>query len=167
MPNCNFNGCFSGSYYPRRVFTSNCNTGACSGARIINPAVPLEFAVFKLVDPVVVSSEDNIPVSREVFSGTAVTDGGNGEVELTAGSYRVSYNVLSEIPDNGEVRTILQLNDVDISTTESVVSGSAGEEFSLSNQTILTLTEAQILTLVNNTDQPVNIISANISVNKL
>ena len=167
MPNCNFNACFSGPGYPRSVFTCNCNTGACSGARVVNPDVPSQFAVFTLNAETLIESGEVIPVSRGVFSGTAITDGGEGRINLTAGAYRISYNALAEIPAGGEVRAALFLDDALIPTTESVATGGVADEVSLSNQIIVNLEESGVLTVVNTTGESVNFLTTNVSVDKL
>ena len=166
MPNCNFNGCFTGPNYPRRIFTCNCNNQGCGGGRVVNPTVPIEFAVFKSED-VSVDGGQVIPVVLTDSSGTAITDGGSGEVSLTAGTYRVSYNTTFEIPEGTQVGTVLALDGTAISTTESIVTGTAGQVSSTSNQIIITVTGNQVLTLVNSTGERVNFISVNLSVDKL
>ena len=167
MPNCNFNSCFSGNSYPRQIFTRRCKTGSCSGGRIVNPDVPVQFAVFTLNTATSVESGEVVPVTRTSFGGTAISDGGNGKIDLTAGVYRISYNATAVMANGGEVRTILEFDGVAVSTTESVLSGSAGEETSLSNQIILNLEEAGTLTLVNSASESVNILTANVSIDKL
>ena len=166
MPNCNFNGCFVRRNYPRQIFTCNCGNQRCGGGRVINPEIPAEFGVFE-VEGVTVDSGANIPLTQTNLSGTAITEGGGGQVNLTAGNYRVSYNALFVVPNAGQVRTVLRLDGVNISTTESVITDTAGQQNSVSNQIIITVTGNQVLTFVNFSEDAVEFLSANLSIDKL
>ena len=165
MPNCNFNGCFSGPSTPRRIFTRSCNS-SCSVGRVVNPQDVLQYAVYKQEEPSEVASGEVIPLARSHGSGTAIS-GAGPQVNLTAGTYRILYNALATLPDSDSVSTILRLDNVDVSTTQSVVSGNPGEDGSLSNQIILNLENAGVLTLINNSATSVEFLTENLSVDKL
>lgn len=167
MPNCNFNGCYTGPNYPRGVFTRNCNNVSCGRGRVINPEIPLEFGVFENVESQNVLNEEPVLFSLSTGSGTAIKDGTNGEIDLTAGVYRVSYNAVVEIPSGGVARLISQFDGDNILTSQTASSGSEEQVFSLSNQFILNINEAGTLRIINNSGESVNILSVNVSINKL
>ena len=166
MPNCNFNCCRRGSYYPREVFTCNCLNN-CNAGTIINPQPTIERAVLGITAETMVSGNSVVPVSSLFSNGTAVRSSGNGNISLTAGVYQVSYNITGIVPNGGFISTALMLDGTQIQTTNSVVSAAPGTIQSVSNQIILNLTQNQILALFNETPESVNVISANISLLKL
>ena len=83
MSNCNFDGCYGGPYYPRRINTCSC-LNTCSVGQIVNPQVQGEWGVFLLTDETVISSgEINITLEQDgmPISGTeSVVTGDEGEV---------------------------------------------------------------------------------------
>ena len=166
MSNCNFNCCRTGPYYPREIFTCSC-LNRCSIGTIVNPQVPREWAVFGLDTTTTVLADGVIPVTLLRSSGTAITDGGAGNVNLTAGVYQISYNVTATVPEGGLVSIVLELGGTEIATTNSLMSGTEGDAVSLSNQIIINLTDSQVLNLINKTDSNVSFESANISITKL
>lgn len=167
MPNCNFNACFTGPSYPRRVFTRNCNNVSCGRGSVINPEIPLEFGVFENVEIQTVANGEEVLFSLSQGSGTAIKDGGDGEIVLTAGVYIVSYNAVVEVPSGGESRLITRFAGGNILTSQTVASGEIGQVFSLSSQFILDINKTGSLRIINNTGESINILSINISINKL
>lgn len=168
MPNCNFNACFSGPYYPRQICTCNCGGGnACPGGSVVNPVQQKEWGVFELSDPVVVQANQEITLTKSMSSGSAVSKDLQGDFFLTAGVYQISYNANFEVPASGKVMLCLELGSVCLPATQSVFTGSVGGINSLSKQIILNLTQSQKLSLLNKTGEAVNFQSANLSINKI
>ena len=165
MPNCNFNGCYGGPYYPRRINTSSC-LNTCSVGRIVNPSVQVEWGVFLLNDGTNVGSGDNIPVQESNSNGTAITDLGGGVVRLSAGLYEISYSLNALVPASGEVRVSLEQNSGMILGTESAATGNEGETINLSNKIIVNLEEASNLSLVNLSADAVNFQEVNLTILK-
>ena len=166
MPNCNFNGCYGGPYYPRRINTSSC-LNTCSVGRIVNPSVQVEWGVFLLDGDTTVGAGNDIPVQISNSSGTAITDLGGGVIRLSAGLYEISYSLNALIPSSGEVRVSLGQNSVIIPGTESVATGDEGETVNLSNKIIVNLESSSNLSAVNLSSDAVNFQGVNLTILKL
>lgn len=166
MPNCNFNCCRRSSYYPRQIMTCSCLNN-CSVGSVVNPEIVNEFAVFILSGARSIEAESSVPAEVLDSSGTAISDGGNGGVNLTAGLYQVSYNVSAIIPAGGEVELEFRLDDVPVSGSRSVANAVSGQRVTLTNSIILRLNQNQVLGLVNASSEMIDVSSASISILKI
>lgn len=166
MPNCNFNGCYGGPYYPRRINTCSC-LNTCSVGQIVNPQVQGEWGVFLLTDETVVGPGETIPVQVSNSNGTAISDSGNGIISLSAGLYEISYSVNAQLPASGEISITLEQDGAAIAGTESSFTGEEGQVVNLSNKIILNFEDATQLTLVNSSSDAVAVELANLTILKL
>jgi len=166
MPNCNFNACYCGPYYPRPINTCSC-LNRCSVGTVVNPTIPREWAVFLLTTTTSVNSNATIPVTLSASSGSSITDAGSGTITLTPGTYEISYTADVVIPTGLTVSLALENNGEEISGTTTNMTGTAGQVVNLSNKIILNFTDTASLTLVNATGETVSVDRANVTILKL
>jgi len=166
MPNCNFNACYCGPYYPRPINTCSC-LNRCSVGTVINPTIPREWAVFVLTGSSNVSSNATVPVALSTSSGTSITDAGSGFITLTPGTYEISYSLDAVIPSGGNVSFALEEGSDVITGTTTTSSGEENEVANLALRTILNLTSTTTIGLVNTTSEAVTVNNANVTILKL
>lgn len=140
MPNCNNNGCFSGSYYPRQIFTCRCG-GGCggSGSGIVNPQPVNQWAFLTLSNSIQINQNGEISFETTDKSGTAVSNN-NGVIDLTAGTYEISYNARAVVPNSGVVSIAVSQNGEILTYSTSTQTGSQNNVMTLSNSIIITST---------------------------
>lgn len=160
--NCRYNN--FGPYYPCNVTTCGCN---CSANNVVNPQVVQSYAFLALTTTTNVASGALVPVALVASSGTGITSATAGEVTLTPGTYQAFYNVTSEIGENGTNSFALSLDGTIIGNSVSSVSGTAGQTGALSNSVIFTVASNGTLRLVNNGEDAVDVIVANLTVRRI
>lgn len=166
MPICNdnFNGCFTGSYYPRPIFNC-CPTGSCGGgSSVVNPSRSEEWGFFA-VQNTEVSFLEAVPVALVGSAGSAVSQTQTGEIALTAGSYVVSYTVTGS-SSASPIRFALELGG-DILPYSLTTETGDGNPKTMSTSVIITTSGNAVLRLVSQTDGVVTVSNANVAVTKL
>ena len=153
-----------GPYYPCPVTTSVCN---CSENTVVNPALTENFIFLILSSPTPIESESTIPVVLSSFGGSGITLPETGVVGLVPGTYQATYNVTSIIGADGENSFALTLNGSVIAPSVSRTEGTSGENSSLTNSVIFSVTENSELRLINNGDETVTVNLANLTVRRI
>lgn len=166
MPICNdnFNGCFSGPYYPRPIFNC-CSSGSCGGGNnVVNPTRSAEWGFFSNQNQQV-NFLQAVPLNLVNSSGKAITQGNNESIMLTSGNYLVTFSVAGSSSSN-PIRFVLSLNGEVLPYSLTAETGD-GSPKNLSTSVVLSSTNNSSLQLLNQTDGQVSILNANLSVTKL
>jgi hypothetical protein len=125
------------------------------------------WAFFSLNTLTEVASDAVIPVSLVSSSGTEITSSAEGTINLTAGTYRVTYSINSILGENGTNVFGLNLNSSTLSQSVETVSGTAGDRVSASNNFVFSVTGNTTLNLVNLGAEAVDVELVNLTIYKL
>ncbi len=162
--NDNFNGCYGSPYYPRPIF--NCGaTGTCGGGNnIVNPAQTGEWGFFATQSNQV-SSLGVIPVNTVSKSGSAISQDQAGVINITSGNYLVNYS--ANLNSNANpVEIALELNG-EILPYSSISQSGNGDLKTLFSSVIVSASSNSIIKMLNQTNDDVVILNANLVVTKL
>ena len=158
--------CHSGPYYPRPLrFCS----GSCSDSpnTVLNPALPsTNFAMAIATGIGQIENGGTVPLDIINSNGSTIFMNVLGDINLTAGTYAITYNVSGILSQNNDFSFGLYLNGVLIETSQSHLSGDYYDDGSLSNQVIITVTQNSVVRLVNIGDSA-TLTTANMSVTRL
>lgn len=166
MPNCNvnFNNCCAGPYYPRPIYRQQ-RRGSCGGANnIINPVRSEEWGFF-VGQTATVASGEALPIFLSGSVGSAVKYTAPDTINLTGGSYQISYSVTASATAT-PVEFAFEVNGVIFEPSRSTATINNTTQ-SLTNTVIFTVPSNSIIRLINLTGGVVNIVRSNVAVTKL
>lgn len=166
MPICNdnFNGCYTGPYYPRPIFNC-CSGGSCGGGNNVqNPSRSAQWGMAS-VQNVAVEEGESTPIVLVGSEGTSVKQDNAGEIVLTAGNYLVSYSISASSQTN-PIKFVLQVNGQDLPYSVAYATGN-NEIQSFGNSFIISVSGNTVLSLMNQTNGNVAINNANVVLTKL
>ena len=158
------NGCCPNSPRPIWVF------GSCDTSNdVINPVIPTSYGFFENNLGGAVTSGNIIPVSLTSSRGSKITASTTtaGAVNLTPGTYEITYFVNGTIPASGTMSVGLRANGVAITGSTSTVSGTVGNQATVSKTIVLTVTSNTTLELYNTGSDSLTISNANIVVKEI
>lgn len=155
-----------GPYYPCPISCCSCN--CCCSNVVQNPiVVTINLAFLSLTTVTEVASGGVVPVTLVSNVGTAITSTTPGVVNLSAGSYEVSYNVNSLIGSSGTNSFGLQLNGTSVPASISIATGTVGATTTQTNTSVITATSPSTLSLVNLGADTVDVNLANLTIRKI
>ena len=140
----------------------------CNGNTIVNPTITEAFGFFNNTDVGTIGSQFRIPLNLVQGNSDRITASTtNGAVQLTPGTYEVTYLAGGSVPANGTLSIKLRLNGFDV--TGSTLNGTqtAGNVVNLTQSIVLTVTQTSVLELVNNSAQTANFAYASMVVKSL
>ena len=157
-------GCCPNTPNPIWVF------GSCSNNNnVINPVILSSFGFFQntLGGPVVVNGI--IPVTLANSQGSKITASTTtaGTVNLTPGTYEITYFVNATIPASTNVTVGLRANGIPVVGSTVTATGTATNQTTISKTIVLTVTANTTLELFNAGVDTLTISNANIVVKEL
>ena len=158
------NGCCPNSPRPIWVF-GNCSTSN----DVVNPIIPTSFCFFENNLGGTVTTGSIIPVGLTSSLGGKITASTTtaGAVNLTPGTYEITYFVNGTIPASTTMSVGLRANGVQVAGSISTVSGTAGNQATVSKTIVLTVASNTMLELYNTGTDSLTISNANIVVKEI
>lgn len=157
-------GCCPNS--PRPIFVF----GDCSTSTdIINPIIPTSYGFFENNLGGAVATGGIIPVTATSLRGSKITASTttSGAVNLTPGTYEITYFVNGTIPASATMSVGLESNGTQIAGSTATISGTAGNQATVQKTIVLTVTENTTLGLYNLGTDSLTISNANLVVKEL
>lgn len=148
---------------PRPIFVF----GDCDNDNsVINPVIPASFGFFENNLGGAVTTGSIIPVTLISSQGNNVSASTTtaGAVTLAPGRYEITYFVNATIPASTTASVALRANGVSVTGSTATVSGTAGNQTTLSKTIVLTVLTTTTLELYNAGSDTLTISNANILV---
>ena len=167
--NLNFNQCNGGCQFPHPIFNCRCRLLSIlnsSEITIVNPIVTSSL-VLSTIFPQNVDAGTKVSSNIAFSSGNAI-DLTNGAFMIEEGRYLISYTASGRIGTNGVFSVAVEKDGVEIVGARSSTSGAVGETATLTNSAIVEVTTvASLLTLINDNSVSQELLSGNITIQKL
>jgi len=119
---------------------------------VVNPIINTGFGFFNNTDVGAIASNARIPLSFVQGEGTTITSSQAvlGAISLSAGTYQITYFANGEVPASGTMSIKLRFNGVDVSGSILEATLPTGEQTTLTQTIVLTVSQTSTLELVNN-----------------
>ncbi len=141
---------------------------SCDQRQIVNPTFANGFGVFTNAGATVAAGT-SVPLTFSQGYGTAISQSLTtpGAVELLAGSYIVNYSLNGTIPAGGTMTLSLWLNGAVVPNSTVSITGTAGQNTTLTGFAVVTLPQTGTLQLANTGAQAITAASANVIIRSL
>lgn len=144
--------------------------GSCSNSNnVVNPVILSSFGFFQNTLGGAVTTGAIIPVTLASSQGSKITQSTTtaGAVNLTPGTYEITYFVNATIPASGNLTVGLRANGIQVEGSTATVTNTASNQIALSKTIVLTVPANTTLELYNAGTDTVTISNANITVKEL
>ena len=127
---------------------------SCSN-EVVNPIDVSSFGFFRNTAVGTVGANAIIPLAIVQGGGAGISATGGGAIALAAGIYEVTYFANGTIPASGTLSIKLRLNGVDVAGSVISDTQTTGNVSSLTQTVVITVSQAGIIELANNSTDEV------------